>query len=883
MLRELAYQQRVLRALDDYLTLLVEDKTRAEQIAELARAQPNLGLEAPDYTKRAWERLHAAGKLPASRANIPFSSRTDGVGRPVPNVVFKVPTSGGKTYLAAASLASIFGRMLGSNTGFVLWIVPNEAIYSQTLKQLSDRQHPYRQTLDRIAAGRVRILEKTDPLDARDVSSQLCVMVLMLQSANRQTKEALKMFQDRGDVHGFFPPEGDQAAHQMFLDSVPNLDAYDTSTATGSFWPMVKDSLGNVLRLIQPVVVMDEGHHAVSPLAYDTLYGFNPSFVLELTATPKDVAATSGRNPRAARYANILVEVHGTDLDREGMIKMPLNLDPRQGTDWRSTLAASLDRLRDLERDAQRLRAETGRYIRPIMLVQVERTGADQRDGQHIHSLDARDWLKTAGLDDAEIAIKTADTNDLSNPENQDLLSPTNRVRVIITKQALQEGWDCPFAYVLCSLAASSNLTGMTQLIGRILRQPQAEKTGVAALDECYVLTHHAATAGVVQAIKQGLEEDGMGDLVREIRVEDNGNASTTAGAREIPRRDQFRSTSIYLPQVLWADQDVTRPLDYEADILYRLDWRGLDPTPLVERIPINAQATTGQLQRIHLSGAATTPIVAESAGSVAETLRFDPTYAVRMISDLVPNPWIAREIVGGVMAGLTQRGFTDQQQGERAGLIVEELRRWLDQERSRRAEDLFRLEVAAGRIQFRLRLDATLNWQMPFTTLTTQPEGARQLRDQHDGPLQRSLFAPIFEADFNTDEREVAIYLDGEQALAWWHRNVARSQYALQGWRREKIYPDFIFALQRADGTARIAVVETKGDQLAGNVDTEYKQAVLALLSDSFDHDQTVPVGVLELVDDHARASVECDLILMSEWKSKLPKLLERIARHQS
>lgn len=74
------------------------------------------------------------------------------------------------------------------------------------------------------------------------------------------------------------------------------------------------------------------------------------------------------------------------------------------------------------------------------MLVQVERTGADQRDGSHIHALDVKDWLKTAGLDEAEVAIKTADTNDLNNPENQDLLSPTNRVRVIITKQALQEG-----------------------------------------------------------------------------------------------------------------------------------------------------------------------------------------------------------------------------------------------------------------------------------------------------------------------------------------------------------------------------------------------------------------------------------------------------------
>src|SRR5690606_10629722 len=126
----------------------------------------------------------------------------------------------------------------------VLWIVPNEAIYAQTLKRLKDRQHPYRQALDRAAAGKVQIMEKGDRLDARDVDAQLCVMLLMLQSANRQTQDALKMFRDRGDVHGFFPPEGEQQAHQAAIVATPNLDAYQ------GIFPMVKDSLGNALRLI---------------------------------------------------------------------------------------------------------------------------------------------------------------------------------------------------------------------------------------------------------------------------------------------------------------------------------------------------------------------------------------------------------------------------------------------------------------------------------------------------------------------------------------------------------------------------------------------------------------------------------------------------------
>ena len=872
MLRDLDYQARVLKTFDEYLAFLSTHKQNADRIAALAVQQPDLEIEIPDFPAKTWDAMRAAGKLPASRKEIPFSPRHDGIGRPVPNVVLKVPTGGGKTYLAASALSRIFGRYLGLNTGFVLWIVPNEAIYTQTKKQLTDRQHPYRQMLDRAAAGRVRILEKDDRLDARDIESSLCVMLLMLQSANRQTRESLKMFQDRGDVHGFFPDEGDQEAHRKALEATPNLDAYGKAGEADAFWPMVKDSLGNALRLIRPVVVMDEGHRAISELAFATLYGFNPCFVLELTATPKDVAATGGKNPRPARPANVLVEVLGTELDREGMIKMPLNLDPRQGADWRATLAAALDRLNVLDREAQRLHAERGRYIRPMLLVQVERTGEEQRDGRRVHALDVKEWLKTAGLDDAEIAIKTADTNDLNNPENLDLLAPTNRVRAIITKQALQEGWDCPFAYVLCALAASSNLSGMTQLIGRILRQPQAEKIGIPALDECYVITHHADTASVVEAIKQGLEEDGLGDLVKEIKASDA--AAGARGLRVVPRREKFRKTEIYLPLVLRVENGVTRPMDYDADILSGIEWRGLNPAPLVARIPENAQAADGQMRRIRLADTGDERIVTEEIGRNHEMLRFDPAYAVRMVSDIVPNPWVAREIVGAFVTGLTARGFTETWLGAHAGLIVEELRKWLEEQRSTKGEALFRAEVAAGRIQFRLRVDGN-NWRMPFEAETYEPESGRQLLGKNGGPLERSLFAPLYEGDFSSqDERDIAVYLDGDQALRWWHRNVARTQYAVQGWRREKVYPDFIFAVQRDDGATRLAVLEMKGQHLAGNDDTEYKRAVLQVMSQNFTWDTALPAGIMELVHNGGE-TVECDLVLMNEWQWKLPGFL--------
>ena len=655
--------------------------------------------------------------------------------------------------------------------------------------------------LDRAAAGRVKILEKTDRLDARDVDGHLCIMLLMLQSANRETKDTLKMFRDRGDVHGFVPPEGEQQLHRQLIDRIGNLDAYD------DIFPMVKESLGNALRIIRPIVVLDEGHKAVSDLAFRTLYGFNPCFVLELTATPQDVQPRGGKNPREARYANVLVDVTGKELDREGMIKMPLNLDARQGTDWKATLNTALGKLDKLAGKANTLRADTGRYIRPIMLIQVERTGKDQRDAGHIHAEDVKDWLLTAGFDEAEIAIKTAEKNDLKQPENLDLLSPTNRVRAIITKQALQEGWDCPFAYVLCSLAASSNLRAMTQLVGRILRQPHVEKTGIGALDECHVITHHAGTGEVVTAIKDGLERDGLGDLVLQIAQGDvAGEAKAT---RKIRRRDTFAKTEIYLPRVLRVENGQARNLDYETDVLAQIDWRGFDPKEIVQSIPENAQKAESQLQRISLVDT-DEHFAARKIATGQEQLQFDPAYAVRMVSDLVPNPFVGREIVGKLIDGLVARGFDDANIGQLSNLIIEELRRALDTERTARAETLFKTAVKAGDIQFRLRLD-DMNWRMPFAMDTTEPENARQILGKDGGPLERSLFAPVYENELNGDERDVAVYLDGDKALKWWHRNVARSQYGLQGWKRAKMYPDFVFAVGDGGKTSKITVLETK------------------------------------------------------------------------
>lgn len=858
------YQRRVLTVFETYLDEVTTWRAKARKIilANKDETDRDLIRPVPDFPAKAWDAMRSRGLLPACRAEVPYSSRKDAIGHDVPSVCLKIPTGGGKTLLATSCIAQLMGKYVERQTGMVLWIVPNEAIYSQTVKQLKNRDHPYRQMLDRAAAGRVKILEKDSPLCRQDVDTHLCILVLMLQSAGRQSKETLKVFRDRGNVVGFFPAESESAAHCLLATEVINLDRYADDFGLG---PIIKDSLGNVLRLLRPIVIVDEGHKAYSKIAMDTVLGFNPRFVLELSATPKDRPAET-----PPRFANWLVDVRGIELAEEEMIKIPLNVKVNPGSDWRNGLRESLDHLNRLQREADTLMSETARYIRPIMLVQVERTGADQRDAGFIHSEDAREFLLTAGLTEAQIAIKTSEKNDLNTPENMDLLHPACQVRVIITKQALQEGWDCPFAYVLCALGANHNLPAMTQLVGRILRQPHAARTGITALDECHVFCLHDRTRDVVDGIKKGLESDGMADLA--LKITDGGTGSDTRPeTRPIKRREAFADLRIFLPKVVWAGDDGPRALDYEQDVLAGVDWNLLNAAELADKIPLDVHEAHGHTTRIRVTDGATGQFfTADHTREVLEEARFDPVHATRMITDLIPNPWVARIKVHDFLNALRVKGFSEDRLGHLSSYLIETLRTFLSTKRDTVAETYFHAQVAAGTIQFRLRMDDhSHDWRMPMELETDRPENARKLIRNDGNAIQKNLFTPVFEADFNTDEMEFACYLDEKEALRWWHRNVAKAgHYALQGWRRNKVYPDFLFAMSVADGAEKIFVIETKGDQLAGNLDSEYKRKLLRLMADNYRQGRTTEAGKMEIQAAEKR-TVTCDLVLMSEWKT--------------
>jgi type III restriction enzyme len=814
-----------------------------------------------DPVTDAWDRAKSEGVAASPDA---WRELRDGVGLSIPHVCLKLPTGGGKTLLAGHSVDRILVSHFKQTTGFVLWIVPSEAIYTQTKALLVDRACALRQSLDRASGGRVKILEKPAPFTRQDVEQKLCVMLLMLQSTGRENKETLKVFRDSGRYPSFFPNDDDYPALKALREAVPNLDEYDLGDGEGTPGLVIKQSLGNTLRIIRPVIVLDEGHRAYSATARQTLAGFNPRFLLELSATPD-------RN-----LSNILVNVSGTALKDEEMIKLPIRLDVAKKQRWQATLQNAVDRLDGLEKAARRLENTTGRYIRPIMLLRVDRTGSDQREksGELVHSEDAFEYLtQTASVPPETIRRQTAQLKEL---KDDDLLSCYCPVRFIITKDALREGWDCPFAYVLAILSKGTAQTALTQMIGRVLRQPHAKRTGVEALDETHVFCAEMAVADAVKNIKDGLEAEGMGDLGSEIV---NGGGKSELEEVTIRMRKAFRGKRIMVPKILHRDGKKNyRELDYEADVLAlvafeKFSYRQVDGFDFADYDVASRHSVEVDIAKsegFEIDATEATPEVVVEAS-------LDRPALIRRMLDVVPNPWQGARILDDTLAKLRKRADEKTIINSRLTL-VDRMARDLREQLEAAAEGIFRAKVKSGEIVFKLLaapLDQ-LNFQFQefFKIHVASGDDKAPLLRDIGTPLERSLYETAFKKHVNGFEKDVALYLDGKDAVTWWWRIAARRDWGLQGWMKNKVYPDFLIHLDAEKDVAHFLVLETKGKHLEGSDDTEFKGKFFKLLEEAYT--KGVEAGEVDLFDDRPDEMRFRILIQESAWEPDLEKVLK-------
>jgi type III restriction enzyme len=497
--------------------------------------------------------LRAAGmRVPARHAFAEVTLESFGQSRPynpvpglegLPYVCLRMPTGAGKTFVACYAAKSAAQDLVQADHPLILWLVPSNAILKQTVAALKDRNHPYRQALD-AEFGNVTVLDRQEALAVTPAMllGGATILVSTIQAFRVDDTEGRKVYEESGALMGHF----DNLPTALLRD----LDCHDNGQP--------KRSLANVLRLHRPIVLVDEAHNVRTPLSFETLTRFRPSCIVEFTATPD-----TKQNP-----SNVLHAVSAAELKAEEMVKLPIIL--HTNPNWRDLLSDAIARLNDLQRQADLEKQHTGEYVRPVMLIQ-----AQPRSHPAAITVDVirNTLIEDFGVSPEAIARDAYDYNELDRCD--DIRNVDCPIRFVITITSLQEGWDCPTAYVLCSVAELSSGTAVEQILGRIMRLPNVRRKDLDDLNQAYAFGASSNFGETARALIEGLVQNGFD------RVE---AATLVQVPEQLPLDTDFSDLPMFaaIPQPITIAADLLPP---DADI----------PQSLADRLQVDRQS--GDLQ----------------------------------------------------------------------------------------------------------------------------------------------------------------------------------------------------------------------------------------------------------------------------------------------
>jgi type III restriction enzyme len=301
-------------------------------------------------------------------------------------------------------------------------------------------------------------LESLQTISPHDVGKAAIVIVATIQSFNvtdTAKRNVYSFFEELAPHFDNLPPHlttGLEKVAEADLLTQPYLTAKDVGR--------VKYSVANWMHLQRPIVIVDEAHNNRTDRFFKSLGRVNPSCVIEMTATP-----VPGNN--------VLYHVAAAELKAEQMIKLPIVLaEHPQG--WRECLRDAVLTRNRLEKVAQ----HEMDYVRPIALIQAQPKG-----GEAVVDVVRKHLIEQEGITEDEIAIATGTQKEL---DGINLFDQTCRIRYVVTVEALKEGWDCSFAYVLASLQSVNSSKDVEQLLGRVLRMPYAKNRTQPELNRAY-------------------------------------------------------------------------------------------------------------------------------------------------------------------------------------------------------------------------------------------------------------------------------------------------------------------------------------------------------------------------------------------------------------
>ena len=782
----------------------------------------------------------------------------------VPYVCLRLPTGGGKTLLAAHSVAIARDTWVEKDYPLVVWLVPTDRIRQQTAEALKHAHHSYRQTLDEAFDGRVQVFDIADFTHIRphDLRDHCCIVVGTIQTLRVKNTSGRKVYAHNENLEPHF-------------SGIRNTAQGLEKSASGG----IKFSFANLLHLHQPLLIVDEAHNAVTGLTREMKARLNPSAIIEFTATPKPLS-------------NILHSVSAQELKQAEMIKLPIMLT--EHTSWQNAVTAAIAARASLDKTAK----DDPDYIRPIVLFQ-----AQPKNEEVTVSVLKKHLLEVENVPESAIAVATGDMRELDGINLFDAHCP---IEYVITIEALKEGWDCSFAYVFCSVSRIKSAVDVEQILGRVLRMPYATRRKAAELNRAYAFlsepeTGMAARSLVDKLVAMGFEEDEARDNIEPVQSElDDGGLFSP----EEFQQPTFRHILTATPEVTAALEKIqlaglTVSSIEEGKLEIALTGRTSDTLAEVykqlspaEREALAAVFAQYQLEeKLRLSAAerGETFSVPRLMTGIQGKLEFADTDVFMEFHDwsLLNHPakldeheFTVRETAHGFEIDLDGNRIVYRSSGEQEQLSLnvhvegwtqEALVLWLDRQvrhteigqaelvkwlsvlttylvnsrglhvsalmrckfilarKIRDKIDSFRLKERNSVYQSRL-FAAGAKPEVSFETAFVFRDGMYQGERRYHGHWQPSKHflgahaVPAFDGAEDGEEIQCAQTLDGLPQVKFWVRNVARHRASF--WlptATDRFYPDFVAQLE----DDRLLVVEYKGGHIADSSDTAEKRAI--------------------------------------------------------
>lgn len=680
-----------------------------------------------------------------------------------PFVCIKIPTGGGKTFVATHCVTNILDKYYSSKreSGVVVWFVPSEAIKSQTIKKLKQKKDPHREVLDKFFNNRVKVFSNEEALSitATDVRDNVCIIVAMLDAFRKETKDKYKVYQENGALIEHF---------QNIDDNIELLDKDEKG--------QIVQSLANLIALNNPLTIIDEGHRAKTALSWETLRRLNPSFVLEFTATPRT-------------ESNVLVNISSSQLKEEHMVKIPIFLE--SASQWQKAVDEGVYKLSELASTAKK---ERGEYIRPIALIQAQQ---EKEDESKIYVEKILKYLtKDKKIPREQIAIKTSKHNEI---EDVDLFSKKCPIQYIITVNALGEGWDCSFAYVLISVANIGSKVSVEQLIGRVMRLPNAKVKKQDPLNYSYVFASAKNFKEAADAVVKGVEEHGFS---REDILQLKEKPDKRIGTFELNYTKEFS-----FPLLCEATNE-------DRELLFGEDLIG-------ESYDIAKESSEIIFKREDKPDALVKLDIKQDEGWTSEIqTRLNFIYLNRDFSEKELINWLdkklrypiidqkqKRELIKKIIKHLSESNNLSELSVGRY-ILQDRIKEHIDDLLSAKAKTVFDKLNKAGKI-------------ICSNSVKFEPPKEMTLYNYETDEFEHHVFKKAHK--MNKEELDLAYGIDGLDNTEAWYRNIEKVDFYIQGWKSNKFCPDFLLKTKKGN----FIVLEYKGADRKSNEDTKYKEEI--------------------------------------------------------